>query len=67
MISAIALKQSAPFLAATAAGSFIPKAAVAVMDGLTVAIVLYVFLRYLLFLAVPAREQQLAPATATTR
>jgi exfoliative toxin A/B len=64
VISAIALKQSSLFLTASAAGSFIPKAAVMVMDALAAAMVLYVLARYVMFLVSPAKET--APATATS-
>lgn len=66
VITAIALKQSNLFLAASGAGSFIPKAAVMVMDGLATAVVLYVLVRYAVFFATPVGQEDLAtePASA---
>jgi exfoliative toxin A/B len=65
VISAIALKQSSVFLAKTAAGSFIPKAAVMAMDGFATVMVLYVLVRYAMFLLAPAEETSPAAVTAT--
>jgi exfoliative toxin A/B len=50
VITAIALKQSAAFLAAAPVGSFISQAATAAMDMFAVAIVAYVMVRYGMFL-----------------
>jgi len=63
VISAIALKQSNVFLATTAAGSFIPKAAVMAMDGFAALMVLYVLARYTAFLLAPAPEPSAAVAS----
>jgi exfoliative toxin A/B len=53
VISAIALKQSNAYLAASQSGSFIPKAAVIAMDVFAAAVVLYVLVRFVVFLATP--------------
>lgn len=65
VISAIALKQSNVFLAKTAAGSFIPKAAIMAMDGFATVMVLYVLVRYVMFLLAPVAEKAPEPAPAT--
>lgn len=56
VISAIALKQSNAFLAATAAGSPLPKLAVLSMDALATGVVLFVLAHYTVFLAAPAKQ-----------
>ncbi len=63
VISGIALKQSSLFLANSAAGSFIPKSAVLVMDVFVTAMVLYVLIRYALFVLSPAETRPVATAT----
>lgn len=63
VISAIAVKQTQAFFAT--AGSPLPAAAVPVMDALAVAAVVYVLVRYALFLALPAAKPQPEPAPAT--
>jgi exfoliative toxin A/B len=55
VITAIALKASGTFLAKAGIGT-IPQAAIAVMDLLAVAMVLYVLIRYVLHLAGPAKS-----------
>jgi len=57
VISGIALKQSSAFLASTSQGSPIPGIAVSAVEVLAIATVLYVLVRYTLFLtAEPARD-----------
>lgn len=64
VISGIALKQANLFLAKTATGSFIPKAAVLTMDVFVTLMVLYVLVRYALFVAFPAEKRAATPAPA---
>jgi exfoliative toxin A/B len=54
VITAIALKLSAGFLAQSGAGA-VPQLLIAAMDLLAVAMVLYVSVRYVMFLAAPAK------------
>lgn len=64
VISAIALKQSSVFLAK--AGAFVvPSLAVTTMDVFAAAVVAFVLVRYIGFLATPATKPQVATAPAT--
>jgi len=65
VISAIAIKQAAAFLATTGAGSFIPGFAVSALDGLAVVMVVYAVVRYGVFLAAPERQPVPSPEPAT--
>ncbi|MRR12445.1 TDT family transporter [bacterium] len=56
VITAVALKQTNAFLAGSAAGSFIPPAAIVAMDALAALVVSYVLIRYAMLMAAPVRS-----------
>jgi len=61
VISAIALRQAAAFIATTQSGPVIPDIAVSLLDGLAAVMVLYVLARYTAFLATPERRPEPSP------